>query len=188
MLRMIAHKIAPAAIALILLAGCLTARYPSQWARPELVVEGCPDISGTYLRLGQSAYAIQNNNSNYIPLTDYFFETEHGGTTHLAFSMPDRETIVVEQRRGDDVLQTRELSLDEHYTCSEGKIWIPDGGLIGGGAFPIFVVGAESRKIGFVKTNDGSLLGEVLAKGVAVAVVVPFGGSEHDYLLWTATE
>ena len=100
-------------------------------------------------------------------LSTFFFEGEHSFNAAMRFAVTDGESILIELIENGNLLQARELTVGEYYTCSEGAIWLPDGGLVaesGGAEMPIFVVGIESRKVGFMKSDDGSLLGEVLAR------------------------
>ena len=181
--------------ACLLCAACVfSERYPDDWSPVIVGATECPDISGTYENVGQLASDREYPVRTELRLSNHFFGHGLGFDRRITISQTDEDTIQA-STYGDDSHEPHIFSRkDGGYVCNDGSIWLSsESGWVGFG----FGIGRESMRIGFVKTEDGSLVGGlresaagvgIIGAQVGVPVPVPFFGSFGDYIRWNAVD
>jgi len=200
-LRPVYHAIAFAV--LVVCTGCVSRdSYPDTWS-PRVIGEAeCPDISGTYENSGFGSGNVLycpggcTDMADYtqcadkcsdpvVQLSEIFFAGVLPDNSKVTIQHSDEDKIEVRIESPGPSPNVRQLSHGNgDFVCYEHKNWVSlDEGIevdLGGLAF-------SSRKIGFVKAKDGSLIGEFHYKGRGVIfVAIPAGWSDTRFIRWRA--
>ena len=167
---------------LLTCAGCVSStNYPSDWPQPALAGTDCPNIFGTYADVGELA----SSRGGYPDhpqsiLSRYFFEYDNREISYTRISAVDTNSIHVESfEPGKDPL-SRRLDPDEHFTCSNGRVWVSE-------RLRIVDDGLSLRgreRIGLVLAENGSLVGESRISASGRVLVIPVIARETDHVLW----
>ena len=173
-----------AAIIFLLLtcAGCLSStKYPTDWPQPDLADTDCANIFGAYADVGQLASTRGGNPTHpQSVLSRYFFEYDNRTISYTRISPVDTDSIRVESfEPGKDPL-SRLLDRDEHFTCSNGRLWISERlRIVDDG---LSLKGRE--RIGLALSANGSLVGESRIRAGGRVFVIPVLVRETDHVLW----
>ena len=167
---------------LLTCAGCVSStEYPADWPRPDLADVECPDIFGTYDDVGQLASTRGGTPAHpQSVLSRYFFEYDNRTIAYTRISRGDAGSIRVESfEPGRDPL-SRRLDSDEHFMCSDGRLWISD---------PLRIVddGLSLRgqeRIGLALSENGALIGESRVSARGRVFIIPVVARETDHVLW----
>lgn len=188
---------------LVVCTGCVSRdSYPDTWS-PRMISDAeCPNISGTFENSGSGSGNVHFCPGGCTDITDYaqcaekcldpllqlseiFFADVRPENSKVAVQHSDEDKIEVRIESPDSSPNVSQLSHNNgDFVCYERKIWVSlDETIevdIGGVAF-------SSRRIGFVKAKDGSLIGEFHYKGRGVIfVAIPAGWSETRFIRWRA--
>jgi hypothetical protein len=173
-----------AAIIFLLLtcAGCVSStKYPTDWPQPDLADTGCPSIFGAYADTGQLA----STRSGYPAhpqsvLSRYFFEYDNREISYTRITPVDTDSIRVESFEPDKDPLSRRLDRDEHFTCSDGRLWISERLRIVDDGLSL----RGSERIGLALSTNGSLIGESRIRAGGRVLVIPVLARETDHVLW----
>jgi hypothetical protein len=183
--------------------GCISRdSYPDTWPPGVVSAAECPDISGIFENDGSAsgnvlfcpggctdkadyAHCADECSDALVQLSEIFLAEVLPDNSKVAFRQLDEDKTEVRIEGPDASYSVRQLSHnDNDFMCNEGKFWVSlDEEIevdIGGVAF-------SSRKIGFSRAMDGSLIGEFHHKGRGVILVaIPAGWSERRFIRWRA--
>ena len=163
-------------------AGCVSStKYPTEWPQPALAGSDCPDIAGTYADVGELASTRDGYPAHpQSVLSRYFFEYDTREIAYTRISAVDTKSIRVESVEPGKEPLSRRLDRGEHFTCSDGRLWISarlrivDDGLS--------LRGRE--RIGFAPSEHGDLIGETRIGARGRVFVIPVLAREKDHVLW----
>ena len=167
---------------LLTCAGCVSStEYPTDWPQPDLANSDCPNILGAYADVGQLASTRGGYPAHpQSVLSRYFFEYDNRKISYTRISSVDTDSIRVESfEPGKDPL-SRRLDRDEHFTCSNGRLWVSE-------QLRIVDDGLSLRgreRIGLAVSEDGSLVGESRVRASGRVLVIPVIARETDHVLW----
>lgn len=177
------------AMIILLLLGCAgcasSTRYPAEWPQPDLADAGCPDILGTYADVGQMASTRGGSPAHpQSVLSRYFFEYDNREIAYTRITAVGADSIRVESFEPGIEPLSRRLDRGEHYTCSDGRLWISE---------PLRVVddGVSLRgreRVGLALAENGSLIGETRVSARGRVLVIPVLARETDHVLWQRSE
>lgn len=162
--------------------GCVSStEYPADWPQPALADVECPDIFGTYEDVGRLASTRGGTPDHpQSVLSRYFFEYDNRAISYTKISRADAHSIRVESiEPGKDPL-SRRLDPDEHFTCSDGRLWISDRLRIVDDGLSL----RGNERVGLALSEDGSLLGESRVSAHGRVFVIPVLARETDHVLW----
>lgn len=163
-------------------AGCVSStKYPREWPRPAVAEASCPSIFGTYADVGQLASTREGYPAHpQSVLSRYFFEYDNRKIEYTKISAVDTQSIRVESFEPGKEPLSRRLDRDEHFTCSDGRLWITE-------RLRIVDDGLSLRgreRIGLALSEDGSLIGESRIGARGRVFVIPVLARETDHMLW----
>lgn len=163
-------------------AGCVSStKYPTDWPQPDLADTDCPNIFGTYADVGQLASTRGGNPAHpQSVLSHYFFEYDNREIAYTRISAVDANSIRVESFESGKEPLSRRLDRDEHFTCSDGRLWISE-------RLRIVDDGLSLRgreRIGLALSENGSLIGESRIRARGRVFVIPVLANETDHVLW----
>lgn len=163
-------------------AGCVfSTEYPADWPQPDLAGGECPDIVGTYEDVGQLASTRGGPSSHpQSVLSRYFFEYDNRTISYTKISLADSDSIRIESFEPGQDLLSRRLDRNEHFECSDGRLWISD-------RLRIVDDGLSLRgreRIGLSLSENGSLVGESRVSARGRIWVIPVLARDTDYVLW----
>lgn len=186
-------------------AGCMILdqeSYPESWSPVVINVGECADISGIYQNGGEGSDGVHFcSECDYQPkpsqcysdcidsavrhLSGVFFTTKLSDNGSISIGKPDEGKLRINFASRDQSSESRTLSRDAgDYMCEAGKIWVDVATRMETDVGAVIVV---SRKVGFGKAEDGSLVGEYHEKGRGVIFIgVPAYGSIRQYIRWQA--
>lgn len=167
---------------LLTCAGCVSStNYPTDWPQPDLADTGCPDIFGAYADVGQLASTRGGYPAHpQSVLSRYFFEYDNREILYTRISAVDTHSIRVESfEPGKDPL-SRRLDRNEHFTCSDGRLWISEPLRIVDDGFSL----RGRERIGLALAENGSLIGESRIRARGRVLVIPILARETDHVLW----
>jgi hypothetical protein len=167
---------------LLTCAGCVSSTdYPADWPQPELTDVECPEIFGTYDDVGQLASTRGGTPAHpQSVLSRYFFEYDNRTISYTRISPVDADSIRVESfEPGKDPL-SRRLDADEHFTCSDGWLWIADRLRIVDDGLSL----RGNERIGLALSDNGSLVGESRISAHGRVLIIPVLARETDYVMW----
>lgn len=164
--------------------------YPSHWSPVVVSTKECPDITGTYEDVGEvsSSDSELSDFDTGFRLSEIFLEAPLEHNAKLTISHPDANSIQASiQGSGASNKSHRHSREGGDYSCKDGKIWFSESSpwVIA----EMYAIGYERGQVGFAKSEDGSLIGEVRSSGAGVAfLIVPIGGSKRDYIIWKVAD
>ena len=162
--------------------------YPSDWSPLVISAKECPDISGTYEDVAKFSTDDNDRGDDGLRLSDVFLGSPLGFDAKLTISHPDSTSI---QTSTSD-LESRHLShtltqAGGDYSCKDGRIWLSDHRIWE--ELHLYAIGYEKAQVGFTKSEDGSLVGEIRGSaGGVVLLFIPVMGSWRDHILWKVAE
>jgi hypothetical protein len=162
--------------------GCVSStEYPADWPQPALADVECPDIFGTYEDVGQLASTRGGTPAHpQSVLSRYFFEYDNRTISYTRISRVDADSIRVESfEPGKDPL-SRRLDPDEHFMCSDGRLWLSDRLRIVDDGLSL----RGNERIGLAISEAGSLIGESRISARGRVLVIPVLARETDHVLW----
>ena len=173
------------AVIIFLLLTCVacvsSTEYPADWPQPALAAVECPDIFGTYEDVGRLASTRGGTPAHpQSVLSRHFFEYDNRTISHTRISRVDADSIRIESfEPGKDPL-SRRLDSDEHFVCSDGRLWISDRLRIVDDGLSL----RGNERIGLALSEDGSLVGEARVSARGRVFVIPVIARETDHVLW----
>jgi hypothetical protein len=162
--------------------GCVSStEYPADWPEPALTDVECPEIFGTYQDVGRLASTRGGTPAHpQSILSRYFFDYDNRMISYTRISRVNADSIRVESfEPGKDPL-SRRLDSDEHFICSDGRLWISDQLRIVDDGLSL----RGNERIGLTLSEDGSLVGESRVSARGRVFVIPVLARETDYVLW----
>jgi hypothetical protein len=175
-----------------LLGGCQTMTgishtYPGSWPElPRTTSSECPDISGKYVENGICNYPLHCNS---LSLAERFSSTKTINAvpeTTVTIKQPSAEQIELSFSTSTGIFTNSLSSKFGEFVCESGAIWIKQGE-----SFKAEGVGVASRKytMGFMKSSDGSLVGQHRNSGWGLVMwVIPVGGAQILWYKWDSSK
>lgn len=184
------------AISCLALCGCVhTTDYPADWAETTAEISSleCPDISGRYKSLGRSA----DDDNTVTDLAKWIWipQQPERDDPRITIWLEGRDIVVALFDPPENEINRIRLAQDyDDFSCSDGQLWISQNSWadpqVGSGGL---VIAREKTQIGFSKTKDGSLLGELYQSGSGVFMLIglipiPGATKANDFILWSAID
>ena len=167
---------------LLACAGCVSStEYPADWPQPALTDVECPDIFGSYEDVGLLASTRGGTPAHpQSVLSRYFFEYDNRTISYTRLSRVDTDSIRVESFEPGKEPLSRRLDPDEHFVCSDGRLWISDQLRIVDDGLSL----KGNERIGLALSEEGSLVGESRISGHGRVFIIPVLARETDHVLW----
>lgn len=165
--------------------------YPDNWSPVIVGTTECPDISGIYKNGGKWASEIEQSNKSDIFLSELFSEQYFEYEAEITIAHPDIDSIqAIIYSAGKSHPSLTLSRSDGDFSCKDGRIWFSESRFsdYGFGTMEgILGMGYGKVRVGFTKSEDGSLVGEALYSEVGVVfIMIPVASSSKDYILWNA--